>query len=211
MDKKAMYKIGYGLYLVTTHINDVDNGCIVNSVTQVTSEPQCIQVTLLKSDYTCELIQKSKKLNLSIFDESVPFEYFMLFGMKSGRTTNKFDGFSDVARSQNGIYYSTSHTNALICANVINEIDFGTHIMFICDIEDMMVFNSNPSVTYAYYQAHIKPAPKPVAPNSEKWVCTICGYVYDNAVEKIPFEQLPETWVCPLCNHPKSVFEKAGN
>lgn len=211
MDKKAMYKIGYGLYLVTTYANGIDNGCIVNSVTQVTSDPQRIQVTLQKTDLTCDLIKQSKKLNLSIFDETVPFEYFQLFGMKSGKTENKFAMFKDVERSKNGIYYTTLHTNALICANVIQQLDLDTHIMFICEVEDMMVLNSNPSVTYAYYQQNIKPVTKINTTNSEKWVCSICGYVYDNAVEKIPFEELPETWVCPLCNHPKSVFEKAGN
>ena len=199
MDTNALFKIGYGLYVVTTKDNGIDNGCILNSIMQVTSEPCQIAVCVNKNNYTCEIIQRTKKFNVSILTEETSFDVFKNFGYQSGRTTNKFINFTDVARSNNGIYYINKNTNAYLSAWVHQEIDLGTHIMFIAQLVEAQILSDKPTVTYEFYQKNIKP--KPQDTNKKGWRCKICGFIYEEEI-------LPPDYICPICKHGAVDFEK---
>lgn len=202
MDKKAMYRLSYGLFVLTSRLGEKDNGCIINTAGQVTSTPNRISITVNKDNFTHDLVRESGKFNLSILSEKASFSLFQHFGFQSGKSVNKFDGFSSCKRSENGLYYITEGTNAYISASVEQMIDLGTHTMFIASVDDMEVLSSDPSATYAYYQSHIKPQPeKNVSGGKTVWRCTVCGYVYEG-------EELPSDFICPLCKHPASDFEK---
>ena len=206
MDKKAMYKLTYGLFVVTARSGEKDNGCIINTAAQVTSSPNRISIAVNKENFTHDMIKETGKFNLSILSEQAGFEVFKHFGFQSGRTVDKFDGFGACARSANGLYYVTEGTNAYISAVVEQAIDLGSHTLFIAAVEDMEVLSDVPSATYAYYQANIKPRPAAPAAESGKkrWVCTVCGYIYEG-------ETLPADFICPICKHPASDFEPAAN
>lgn len=199
MNTSALFKIGYGLYVLTANEQGKDNGCIVNTVMQVTSDPCQIAVCVNKNNYTCEMTQHSKKFNVSVLAEGVSFDVFKNFGFQSGRNTDKFTNFSDVKRSPNGVLYITKDTNAFMSAYVQQEIDLGTHIMFIAQLVEAEVLSEKPTVTYEYYQKNIKPKPQ----KSEKkgWRCKICGYIYEEEV-------LPADFICPICKHGAVDFEK---
>ena len=199
MDTNALFKIGYGLYVVTTNDNGIDNGCILNSIMQVTSEPCQIAVCVNKNNYTCEIIQRTKKFNVSILTEETSFDVFKNFGYQSGRTTNKFINFTDVARSNNGIYYINKNTNAYLSAWVHQEIDLGTHIMFIAQLVEAQILSDKPTVTYEFYQKNIKP--KPQDTNKKGWRCKICGFIYEEEI-------LPPDYICPISKHGAVDFEK---
>ena len=202
MDKKAMYKLSYGLFVLTSAFEGKDSGCIINTGIQVTSDPNCITIAVNKANFTKELVEKSGKFNLSILSESAKFEVFQHFGFQSGRDTDKFAAYSDCKRSANGLYYVTSGTNAYISAEVEQAVDLGSHMLFIAAVDDMGVLSQDPSATYAYYQSEIKPKPAQ-QPSAGKtaWRCTVCGYIYEG-------EELPADFVCPLCKHPASDFER---
>ena len=204
MGKNAMYNISYGLYIVTSKTFK-DNGCISNTAVQVTSSPNRVSVTINKANLTHDMILESGVLTVSILNEQATFGLFERFGLKSGRDVDKFDGFTASRRAANGTLYITRGTNAYISGKVCQTIDLGTHTMFIFDVEESEVFNDVPSVTYAYYQANIKPKPKAVGTDAATgqtiWRCTVCGYEYVG-------EELPDDFECPLCHHPKSDFEK---
>ena len=198
MDTSALFKIGYGLYVLSANEQGKDNGCILNSVMQVTSEPCQIAICVNKNNYTCEMIQHTKKFNLSVLAEGVTFDLFKNFGYQSGRNTDKFTNFVDVKRSPNGIYYITKDTNAYMSAYVQQEIDLGTHIMFIAQLVEAEVLSEKPTVTYDFYQKNIKP--KPQSTNKKGWRCKICGYIYEG-------DPLPADFICPLCKHGAADFE----
>ena len=202
MDKKALYSISYGLYVVTVKDGEKDNGCIVNTVSMLTSEPTRIVVFLDKHNYTEELVRKTGQFNVSVLTESVPFEIFKQFGFVSGRDVDKFAS-KEYPRSENGLYYLPQYANAVISAKVVASHDYGTHTLFVAEVTDAVTLSDEKSVTYAYYQANIKqaPAPAPVKEESaEKWVCTVCGYEHEGP--------LPDDFICPWCKHPASDFEK---
>lgn len=202
MNKKAIYRLSYGLFVLTSCSGGRDSGCIVNTAGQVTSEPNRISITVNKANFTHDLVKESGKFNISILSESADFNLFRHFGFQSGRTTDKFAGFADVERSANGLFYITAGTNAYISASVWQCIDLGTHTMFIASVDDMEVLSDVPSATYAYYQSSIKPKPAALPVSGKTvWRCTVCGYVYEG-------EELPADFVCPLCKHPASDFEK---
>ena len=202
MNKKAMYQLTYGLFVLTARLGEKDNGCIINTAGQVTSTPNRISITVNKDNFTHDMIMKSGRFNISILSEKAKFETFQHFGFQSGRTTDKFDGYQACKRSDNGIYYITEGTNAYISASVEQTIDLGSHTMFISSVEDMDVLSSDPSATYAYYQDFIKPKPEKKASGGKTaWRCTVCGYVYEG-------EELPSDFICPICKHPASDFEK---
>lgn len=199
MDKKAMYRLSYGLFVVTAKEGEKDNGCITNTAGQVTSTPNRISLTVNKENYTHDMIRNTGLFNVSVITEKASFELFRHFGFQSGRDTDKFAGFTDAVRSENGLYYITKGTNAWLSAKVINTIDLGTHTMFIADVTDGQVLSADGSATYAYYQAHIKPAPE----KSEKkgFRCKICGYIYEG-------DELPTDFICPVCKHGADDFER---
>lgn len=202
MDKKAMYNLSYGLFVLTAHADGRDSGCIINTAGQVTSSPNRISITVNKDNFTHDLVRDSGRFNISILSEKASFDIFKHFGFQSGRDVDKFEGYQACRRSENGLYYITEGTNAYISATVEQAIDLGSHTMFIASVDDMDVLSSEPSATYAYYQSSIKPKPEQSASQGKTvWRCTVCGYIYEG-------EELPADFICPLCKHPASDFEK---
>lgn len=199
MNNNVLFNIGYGLYVLTANEGEKDNGCIINTVMQVTSDPLQIAIAVNKKNYTNEMIQRTKKFNVSILSESAKFEIFEHFGFHSGRDTDKFASFYDTKRSPNGVLYITQNTNSYMSAYVKQEIDLGTHTLFIAQLVAAEILSDEPTVTYAYYQKNIKPRPQPAA--KKGWICKICGYIYEG-------ENLPPDFICPICKHGAADFEK---
>ena len=196
-DMTALFKIGYGLYVVTSNDGRKDNGLIVNTVAQVTSQPNRIAVTINKMNYSHHVIQQTGIMNLNILSEEAPFSVFENFGFQSGRTADKFAG-EELTRTDNGLVMLRKYVNAVMSLKVIQYIDLGTHGMFICDVTEARVISNAPSMTYAFYHAHVKPQPQ--TEGKKGFVCKICGYVYEG-------ETLPDDFVCPLCKHGAADFE----
>ena len=204
MDKKAMYKLSYGLFVLTAKEAEKDNGCIINTAIQAASEPNQLSICVNKLNYTHDMVLRTGEFTVSVLSQNAKFDLFRQFGFQSGRDVNKFENFDACARGANGIYYITEGTNAYISVKVKKTEDLGSHTMFIGEITDMEVLSDAPSVTYAYYLENIKPKPQAVGKTESGqtvWRCTICGYEYVG-------EELPEDFVCPLCKHPASDFEK---
>ena len=204
MDNKTMYKLSYGLFVLTASEDGKDNGCIINTAIQVTSNPNRISIAVNKANATHDMILRTKKFTVSVISEDADFELFKRFGFQSGRDVDKFAGFTDCKRGYNNVNYVTKGTNGFISAWVEQTIDLGTHTLFIAAVTDMEVLSNVPSATYTYYQNHIKPKPQPVEAKAEgktAWRCTVCGYIYEG-------EELPGDFICPLCKHPASDFEK---
>lgn len=205
MDKKAMYKLTYGLFVLTANENGKDNGCIINTAIQAAGEPNQIAISVNKTNHTHDMILNTMKFTVSSLTEKADFSLFKRFGFQSGRDSDKFSDFDGWMRGINGVPYITEATNAYISAQVEKTVDLGSHTMFIGTITDMEVLGDDASVTYAYYQSDIKPRPEKAAatPKGETvWRCTVCGYEYVG-------EELPEDFVCPWCKHPASDFEKS--
>lgn len=202
MDKRTMYNLTYGLFVLTSAYQGRDGGCIINTAGQVTSEPNRISIAVNKANFTEELVRQSGSFNISILSEEAVFDTFRHFGFQSGRTVDKFAGYEDYRRSANGLYYITAGTNGYISAAVESSVDLGSHTLFIASVNDMEVLSGAPSATYAYYQSAIKPKPaQSAAQGKTVWRCTVCGYTYEG-------EELPADFICPLCKHPASDFEK---
>ncbi len=204
MDKKAMYKLSYGLFILTTKVGDKDNGCVINTAIQAASEPNQISIAVNKANYTHDMIFESGEFNVSVISKDAKFDLFKRFGFQTGREVDKFADYSNMTRSGNGIYYITEGTNAFISVKVEKTVDLGSHTMFIGTITDMVVLADTASVTYEYYLENIKPKPEAVGTTSDGqtiWRCIICGYEYVG-------EELPEDFICPICKHPASDFEK---
>ena len=202
MDRKAMYTLSYGLFVLTSAFAGRENGCIINTGIQVTSEPNRISIAVNQSNFTKDLVEESGKFNLSVLSEKASFDTFRHFGFQSGRDVNKFAAYPDCRRSANGLYYITAGTNAYLSATVEQTVDLGSHMLFIAAVDDMEVLSNDPSATYAYYQSQIKPKPaRQSSAGKTAWRCTVCGYIYEG-------EELPADFTCPLCKHPASDFEK---
>lgn len=198
MDKAAMYKLSYGLFVLNAKEGEKDNGCIINTAMQVTTTPNRMIIVVNKQNYTHDMIMRTKEFNVSCLSESATFDVFQHFGFQSGKDVDKMAGKS-YPRAENGIVYVDDAANAYISCKVVSETDMGTHTMFLADVTDAKVLDAEPSVTYTYYQQNIKPAPQPA--KKAGWVCKICGYVYEG-------EELPEDYICPICKHPASDFER---
>ena len=194
----AMFKLSYGLFVLTARDGAKDNGCIINTAQQLTSAPMRISITVNKANYTHDMIEKTGAFNISVLTEGAPFGLFKQYGFQSGRTADKLSGGEP--RTENGIAYLSEHANAVISGKVISTVDCGTHTLFIADVTEAHVLSAEPSVTYAYYFAHIKPKPQPAAEKKKGFVCKICGYVYEG-------ETLPPDFICPLCKHGAEDFE----
>ena len=201
MDKKAMYQLSYGLFVVTAK-DGKDNGCITNTTIQVTTTPNQVALAVNKANYTHDMMLKTGVFNVSIISTAADFALFQRFGFQSGRDTDKFAGFENYKRAANGVTYITEGTNAVLCCKLVNTVDLGTHTLFIAEVTDAEVLSDVAPATYAYYLAEIKPKP---ATKVEKtvWRCKICGYEYVG-------EELPDGFICPLCKHPKEDFEKVA-
>ena len=198
-DMKALFRIGYGLYVVTTNDGTKDNGCIVNTVTQLTSSPNRVAVNINKQNYTHDIVKKTGKLNVNCLSVEAPFSVFQHYGFQSGKNTDKFAGQEGLARSDNGLVILSKYANAVLCLTVENYMDLGTHGMFICSVSEARVISDKETMTYNYYQANVKP--KPETSKAKGYVCTVCGYVYEG-------DELPPDFVCPLCKHGAADFEK---
>ena len=201
IDNNAMFKLSYGLFVLSAKDGDKANGCIINTAAQLTDTPKRINIAVNKNNYTHDMIMKTGEFNVSVLSEAVPFKVFQHFGFQSGRTVDKFADYADQAVSSNGIPYLTGCTNAFISAKVVECYDYGTHTLFVADVTEAQVLSDVPSVTYAYYFDHIKPKPIPTTEKKVGWVCKICGYVYEG-------EELPADFICPLCKHGAEDFEK---
>lgn len=204
MNSIAMHKLSYGLYVLAASYKGKDNACIINTALQVTSLPNQLSICVSKSSYTHDIIMESRKFTVSVISQSADFELFRHFGFTSGRNTNKFENYTSCKRDSNGIYYITEGTNAFISVIADRFIDLGTHTMFIGEVSNMEILNEVPSATYEYYLNNIKPKPQTVGKtiNGETiWRCSVCGYEYVG-------DNLPDDFICPVCNHPASDFNK---
>lgn len=200
----VMNNMSYGLFVLTAKKEGFDNGCIINTAQQVTSEPNCIAITVNKTNLTHDMIMDTGKFNISIISEKADFDLFKHFGFQSGRDVNKFDNYEDSAIAENGVRYITKGVNSYISAEVKQVIDIGTHTMFIANVTAEKQINEDASATYSYYHANIKPQPVDTGKKKDGqtvWRCVICGYEYVG-------EELPDDFICPLCKHPASDFEK---
>ena len=202
IEPNAMFKLSYGLFVLTARDSDgKDNGCIINTVMQVTDTPKRITIAVNKANYTHDLIVKSGLFNVSVLTEEAPFKLFQQFGFQSGRDTDKFaDCEGEPVRSENGLRYIPKYTNAFISGKVIKTEDMGTHTVFTAEVTEAKVLSNGKSVTYDYYFENIKPKPQPAAEDKKGFVCKICGYVYEG-------DELPADFICPLCKHGAEDFE----
>lgn len=221
IEKEAVYKLTYGLFVLTTTDGEKQNGCIVNTVSLLTETPKRIAVFVNKSNYSEELLRKTRVFNVSVLTEKTPFDVFRRFGFVSGRDTDKF---ADKAypTTENGLYYVAEYANAVLSAKLVDCYDYGTHTLFVAEVTEAKTLSADKSATYEYYQNHIKPK-TPVsatatatatavetadetetatesAKKPKAWVCKVCGYVYEGA-------ELPPDFVCPWCKHPAEDFE----
>ncbi len=197
VDPKALFKIGYGLYVVTSNDGKKDNALIVNTVTQLTDKPLRVAVNINKLNYSHDIIKKSGILNVNCLNIDAPFSLFKEYGFVSGKEVDKFKD-KEVTRSENGLVVLPNYVNALISLKVDSYVDLGTHGMFVCSVSESKVINNVETMTYNYYQANVKP--KPDTEKKKGWVCKICGYVHEG--------DLPEDFICPLCKHGASDFEE---
>ncbi|MCL2022916.1 MAG: flavin reductase [Oscillospiraceae bacterium] len=198
MDTNALFKLSYGLFVLSAKDGGKQNGCIINTVTQVANEPLLISIAVNKENLTHDMIEKNGVFNISVLSEDVPFSVFEHFGFQSGKDTDKFAGFEQRAASENGLFYLSQWANSLISAKVTSSMDCGSHTLFLAQITEARILSDGKSVTYQYYFDHIKPAP---ATKKTGFVCKICGYIHQE-------DTLPDDFVCPICKHPASDFEK---
>ena len=201
MDNGAVYKLSYGLYVLTARENGKDNGCIINTAGLLTDNPKRIQIAVNKANYTHDMIKRTGVFNVSVLNQDAPFKMFQQFGFCSGRDTDKFASVSYDCRSENGLRYVPENCNAVLSGKVVESYDWGSHTLFIAEVTEAKSLGDVPSMTYQYYFDHVKPKPAPTAEKKTGWVCKICGYVYEG-------ETLPKDYVCPLCKHGPEDFEK---
>ncbi len=215
MDKKALHTLTYGLFVLTAKEGKKDNGCIVNTVQMLTSDPIRVTVFVNKSNYTEGMISRTGKFNVSVLQRKTPFALFQNFGFASGKDADKFAG-RVYPRSENGLYYIYENSNAYLSCKVVGKHDYGTHTLFVGEVTEAKRLSDQKSLSYEQYLTEVKPQVKsaPVAaantdgkPNGaqsttvqEKWVCKVCGYVHEGP--------LPDDFICPWCKHPASDFER---
>ena len=197
IDNKALFKLSYGLYVITTNDGARDNGCIVNTVVQVADDK--ISVAISKANYTCETVMRTGVMNALSLSVEAPFKVFEAFGFRSGRDVNKFEDCKP-ERSENGLAVLPRYINSVLSLKVTSSVDLGSHMLFICELTEAKVISDAESMTYAYYHASVKPKPETKA-KAKGYVCTVCGFIYDEA-------DIPDDYECPLCHHPRSVFEE---
>lgn len=198
MNPKALFQLSYGLYVVSAKYDKKMNGCIINTVTQVTDNPKQIVVAINKDNLTCELIQKSGTLSVSVLSETAPFSLFQHFGFQSGRNTDKFVDYP-FSMTKQELPYLKEHTTAFLDCKVVNSFDFGTHMLFLATVTDCEVLAGEKAMTYSFYHEFVKP--QPTASSAKGWRCVVCGYVYEG-------EELPPDFICPWCKHGVEDFEK---
>ena len=203
MDKKALYKLSYGVFMLSTKVGSKVNGCITNTCMQVAGSPTRIAICVINTNYTCDLIKESGVFALTLLDQTTGFELIQHFGFQSGRDVDKFANLR-LPEDVNGIPYLTWQACAVISGKVVNSLDLGTHTMFIAEVTEARQLTASPSITYSYYQQHIKSTGSAGVPPAEggkkRWVCEVCGYVYEG-------DEVPDDFICPWCKHGKSDFK----
>lgn len=201
MNQKAFFQLSYGLYVAASKSEQKMNGCIINTVTQVTDDPKQVIIAINKKNLTCDIVQKSGIVSISVLSETAPFSLFQHFGFQSGREVDKFVGVP-FAMTKQELPYLTQHTTAYLDCKVINFYDLGTHMMFLASVSDADVISDEKAMTYSYYHEVVKTQVSSETPAATKgWRCTVCGYVYEG-------EELPPDFICPWCKHGASDFEK---
>ena len=229
MNPKALFAIGYGMYVITSKKGERINGQIANAVFQISSVPPTIAVGINKDNLTGEFIRESKRFAVSVLDQDAPLSLIGQFGFKSGREVDKFAGVA-YKTTPDGLPYLTDHTLAFIEAEVIQEVDAGTHAIFIGAMTEAEVLKEGTPMTYAYYHQVKRGTTPPSAPtfvqqirekeamnSMPKYECSVCGYVYDpnegdpehGIAPGTAFESLPDGWTCPVCGAAKEEFAKA--
>jgi len=198
MNPKALYNITYGLFFLAAKQDGRDNACIINTAAQIANDPTRIGIAVIQKNLTHDMILATGEFNISAISTNAPFDLFKRFGMQSGRSVNKFDGFADAERTENGLMRLNKYSNAWFSCKVVDKIDLGSHTYFIAELQDCEVLAPTPSCSYGYYQSDIKP--KPVQTPKKGWVCSVCGYVYEG-------EEIPDDFICPLCKHGVADFE----
>ena len=218
MNKNVFRNLSYGVYVVSTLDNGRNTGCIANSIMQITSSPATIAVSMNHDNYTNSCIENSGMFAVSILSETSDASLIGRFGFQSGKDINKFDGIDFDVKSDLPII--TDSCGYIVC-KVIDKMETSTHTVFLGEVIDGDVIGSSPAMTYAYYHKVVKAKSPKNAPtyiaeetvsaemsvttSSEKWICGICGYVYDG---ETPFEELPDSYVCPICKQGKDKFRK---
>lgn len=204
MDNTALYNLSYGVFMLATKYEDKVNGCITNTCIQVANSPTRVAISCINANYTCELIKKSGVFALTLLDETCTFDTIKHFGFQSGRDVDKFADIK-ATLDENGIPYLDYQACSLISCKVLESMDLGSHTLFIAEVLDARLLSDKKPLTYADYQAKVKP--KPAAANADAggkkivaWKCKICGYVYEGS-------ELPDDYTCPICKHPKEDFE----
>ncbi len=192
MDPTAMFRLSYGLFVLSAQQAGKDNACIINTVTQVTTSPNRITIAVNKSNLTHDMISATGVFTVAVLSQEAPFELFRHFGFQSGRTADKYAGWAASRRAANGVLYPTACVNAYMAAKVADRWELETHTVFLAEVTEAAVLSDAPSMTYAFYHEQVKPKPQPV--KKKGYVCNVCGYVYEG-------ETLPEDFVCPLCKH----------
>ncbi|GHV77604.1 hypothetical protein AGMMS49942_24250 [Spirochaetia bacterium] len=201
IDNAAFFNLSYGLFLLTAKDGDKDNGCIINTLAQITNTPPRVSFAVNKNNFTRDMIRKTGIFTVSVLDVETPFSLFQCFGFQCGRNIDKFAGAPEIKRSANGIRYEGRYANSFISGAIISASDYGTHTLFVADVTEAAVLSAAPSLTYQYYFDHIKPKPQAGAGKKKGYVCKICGYVYEGDV-------LPPDFICPVCKHGAPDFEK---
>lgn len=192
------HSVSYGLYIITARENGKDNGFVCNTVCQVASSPDLVSVSINKANHSCGMILRTGKMNVNVLSESAPFSLFERFGFQSGKNTDKMKGLL-YGRSENNLPVLRENTNAFSSLKVKSAIELPSHYLFLCTVEESAVLSKEASMTYAFYHKNVKPNKKAEA--KKGWVCKICGYIHEE-------EEFPEGFLCPLCKHPPSDFER---
>ena len=203
-NQNALFKLTYGLYVLTAREGDKDNGCIINVAPQLTDTPLQMLVSVNKANYTHGMIARTGLFNLSLLTEHTPMDIIQHFGFQSGKDVNKFENSLTDLRSSNGLRYVPRYTNAYLSGKVNQMVDLGTHTLFIAEITESVLLNNDPSLTYDYYHRNIKPKPEVPAASGDgktRWVCQTCGYVYEG-------DEVPDDFLCPWCKHGKADFKR---
>lgn len=226
MNQKALYSLTYGLFVISSLKDGKFNAQIANTVIQVCSEPQIIEVAINKNNLTHEFITSSKLFSASILSKETPLNFIGNFGFKSGRDTDKFAGIS-VKTSESGVPIVTDNSLAYLEAKVIDQKDVFTHTIFLGQLIDADIIRDGEPITYAYYQqvkrgTTPKSAPSYIAEKKEekvimdKYQCSVCSYIYDpekgdpdgGIKPGTRFEDIPDDWTCPVCGAEKSQFKQ---
>lgn len=204
IDKQAIFSISYGLYVLIAREGERDNGCIVNVAQQVTDQPLQLMLCVNKKNLTHDMVLNTKVFNLCPLSEEATMKPFEHFGFQSGRDVNKFADCQQELRTENGLLYLPKYINAVISGRVVQTLDLGSHTMFIAEVTEARQLTASPSITYSYYQQHIKSTGSAGVPPAEggkkRWVCEVCGYVYEG-------DEVPDDFICPWCKHGKSDFK----